>query len=580
MSSLVSGPRRLAVLVRHGWAEVLFPGGDVVQRGGGTAFWGCFTFVAVVAGTILFLNLSYPLIEPDEGRYAEIGREMLTSGDWLVPQLHHEPFYDKPPLFFWLVAASFRVLGTHEWVARLIPATATLFAVLATFWFGARVFGTRAGLISACILILSVGYIALGRVIILDSLLASLVAISLFTAYEAVRNRPLNSGWWLASAAACALAVMAKGPVAVVLLVGPVVVLAWLHSSVARPSLRNWFIYLSIVAAVTIPWYVAVILRDPHFAYHFFIEHHIARFFTAEFHQEPVWFYVPVLVGGILPWSFLFPYFIRFVGTRPAEIRRLRTRALGFILLWASWVFVFFSLSTCKLASYMLPAGPPVALMLGYLVDCALFQPEASRVLSYTRGRLAYWIVAVVAGTAFALNGWLWYAGPPASRSQAWAIPGAVLPVLVASAMIWCRRHIRPQHAWSVCGVLCFLVILESTAILVPAWSNDRSPLAGDDDVEKQFRQGGVGVAWIGEMWGSIRFRLNDDQATFCANAQPRERLTEFLTRYPRSFFITKPEIDENLAQALVGPGLHLERRTASTRAVIYAVEPVPAGPR
>jgi hypothetical protein len=218
--------------------------------------------------------------------------------------------------------------------------------------------------------------------------------------------------------------------------------------------------------------------------------------------------------------------------------------------------------------------------MLGYLVHCALFQPEASRALSYARGRLSYWIVAVVAITACALNGWLWYAGPPGSRSQVWAIPGAAVPVLVAGAMIWRRRHIKPQHAWSVCGVLCFLVILESTAILVPAWSNDRSPLAGNDDVEKQFRQGDVGVAWIGELWGSIRFRLNDDQATFCATAQPREQLTEFLTRYPRSYFITKPEIDENLARTLVGPGLRLERQTASTRAVIYLAEPVPGTPR
>src|SRR5947209_18405732 len=133
MRSLAGGPRRLAVLVRHGWVDMLFPGGEKTGSDSRAAFWGCFAFIAALAATILFLNLSYPLIEPDEGRYAEISREMLTSGDWLVPQFHYEPFYDKPPLFFWLVAASFRVLGTHEWVARLVPTTATLFAVLATF---------------------------------------------------------------------------------------------------------------------------------------------------------------------------------------------------------------------------------------------------------------------------------------------------------------------------------------------------------------------------------------------------------------------------------------------------------------
>src|SRR5436305_15230546 len=111
----------------------------------------------------------------------------------------------------------------------------------------------------------------------------------------------------------------------------------------------------------------------------------------------------------------------------------------------------------------------------------------------------------------------------------------------------------RAQHSWSVCVCMCFFIMLEITAVRIPAWSNDRSPLAGGEDVEKQFRQGDVGVAWIGELWGSIRFRLNDDRATFCAGMHPRERLPEFLTQYPHGFFITKPEIDENLARSLVG---------------------------
>src|SRR5947209_17842055 len=138
MRSLAGGPRRLAVLVRHGWVDMLFPGGEKTGSDSRAAFWGCFAFIAALAATILFLNLSYPLIEPDEGRYAEIGREMLTSGDWVVPTLNGRPYLDKPPLFYWLLAGSFELFGVSARAARLVPALAALLTVLATFAFGRR----------------------------------------------------------------------------------------------------------------------------------------------------------------------------------------------------------------------------------------------------------------------------------------------------------------------------------------------------------------------------------------------------------------------------------------------------------
>src|SRR5437588_2277988 len=138
MRSLAGGPRRLAVLVRHGWVDMLFPGGEKTGSDSRAAFWGCFAFIAALAATILFLNLSYPLVEPDEGRYAEISREMLTSGDWVLPTLNRLPYYDKPPLLYWLVAGSLRCFGTSPGAARLVPALAALCTVLLTFLFGSR----------------------------------------------------------------------------------------------------------------------------------------------------------------------------------------------------------------------------------------------------------------------------------------------------------------------------------------------------------------------------------------------------------------------------------------------------------
>ena len=253
----------------------------------------------VVAGTLLFPNLSYPLIEPDEGRYAEIPREMIASGDWIVPTFHFRPYLDKPPLFYWLCAASYKIFGPTDWAARLVPAASAFLTVLLTFLFGSRILGTRSAFLGALTMCLSLGFVYCGRYLILDSLLTLFVTLSMFLAYEAVGRGKFQWSWWIASAVACGLGFLTKGPVALLLLAPPLAAFCWLSRWKTGPRFGAWMVYAFASVAVAAPWYVAVSLREPGFVHHFFWVHNFGRFLYSVSHPQPFWYYAPVLVLGL-----------------------------------------------------------------------------------------------------------------------------------------------------------------------------------------------------------------------------------------------------------------------------------------
>ena len=138
---------------------------------------------------LLLLNLNYPLLKPDEYRYAEIGREMLASGDWLVPRLNREPYLDKPPLYYWLTSISYWLFGFTEWAARLVPACAAFLTILATYVFGNRILGGRCGFLAALALALTTGFLQCGRFIVLYSVFTLFITLALFTATRQRQNR-------------------------------------------------------------------------------------------------------------------------------------------------------------------------------------------------------------------------------------------------------------------------------------------------------------------------------------------------------------------------------------------------------
>src|SRR5260370_37245110 len=177
-------PRSLLSYLAFLRPQVLFPGNAKPQA---ALSWRSLLILMLVSGALLYPCLSFFLFEPDEGRYAEIPREMLARGEWIVPSLQGEPYLDKPPLMYWLVMLSFRFFGEHDWSARLIPALAIQGCILITYLLGRRSLGERAAFWGSLALSLAPGFVSIGRCLVLDGPLAFPVTLSIFAAFAAVR---------------------------------------------------------------------------------------------------------------------------------------------------------------------------------------------------------------------------------------------------------------------------------------------------------------------------------------------------------------------------------------------------------
>jgi 4-amino-4-deoxy-L-arabinose transferase-like glycosyltransferase len=348
--------------VRYFWIQVLFPSAadpDTRVR------FLSLLLVLVLPAVLLYPCRSFHLLEPDEGRYAQIPKEMFDSGSWVVPTLQGEPYLDKPPLMYWLTALSYRAFGVSEESARLVPAVCVHLTILAVYLIGRRGVGERAAFWAASLLTVAPGFLGVARLLLLDGLLTLCVTTSVLCGFEAVRTGALKRGWWVAAAVCSGLGFLTKGPISEVLLFPPLIAFAWLTRSTAPIGWRNVLLFAGIVVAVNLPWYVAMGVQRPEFLGYFFWEHNVLRFVKPFDHLQPVWFYAPVLVGGFLPGVVLgVPYVRSLVWGEPAT----RSAAGGFWLLCGVWCVAFFSASGSKLPTYILPAFPPLCLALGEFV--------------------------------------------------------------------------------------------------------------------------------------------------------------------------------------------------------------------
>ena len=569
--SLFDIPKTLGSLLPFWWSQTMFPARRALTCKYDGWFWLSLFLLALIAGSLLFPNLGYALVEPDEGRYAEIGREMLRSGNWIVPTLNQEPYYDKPPLLYWFVAASLHVFGVHEWAARLVPALAAFLTVLATFFFAKRWLGTRAGFLSALALSLTAVFIQCGRFLVLDSVLALFVALALFSGYEAMRGPRLHWRWWMASAVCCGLGVLTKGPVALVLFAPPVAAFAWLHRDAARLRVTHWLGYAGAVAALAAPWFIAVSIYAPDFAYQFFVEHHLKRFFGEEYHDSPMWFYIPVLLVGCLPWSLLVVPFARFLFSRAQAVASFRFREMGFCLLWAGWCVLFFSLSRGKLPPYILPAIPALAVLIGCYLETALFQPGLAAFFKPVRTQMPRWAVTIVGLAFVAANIWAWSTGSLRPRFLGVMESGLALAGIVALAL-WGKR-LSWKPAWALCCLVTFAAIFETSSRLLPAWASRRSPLARADAVEQYLHDGQTAVLCSGEEWGSVPFRVDLAAPFLNTKGHSPAELVHFLCDHPRNVFIVKPGYEAGITQCLTPLGLEVTSVVKSAQARIYIIQ-------
>ncbi len=353
--------------------------------------WLSVGWLLLLCGLAFFWQLGgYGILDKDEAWYVEVSHQMVLRGDWLTPWWNGDYFFEKPPLTYWGSALGFSLLGLTSAAARL--ASAVWASALVVFGFfvllrhGVTVTGVveqqerqrwLSAWIGSGILALNPDWIAFGRTAVTDMPLAAPLGMGLlavFVAWRQVQTGEVHkaTGWWLAAFAWIAVATLAKGPVAPVLAV--LIGVPWLLLTASWRAVfprMPWLRGLLLFGAIALPWYL--ILTAQHgqdFLGNFFGQHNFQRFTDVptageRWKQGPWWFYLPVVVAGLAPWSVYLPWAIaRLRFWRLSSWRQPGRQLALFCLLWFAVIFLFFSVSVTKLHSYILPAIPPLCILL------------------------------------------------------------------------------------------------------------------------------------------------------------------------------------------------------------------------
>lgn len=397
-------------------------------RAGKTSTAARVTVAALVTYICLFHGLTtVGLVGPDEPRYAAIARAMAESGDWVTPRLHGEPWLEKPILYYWVAAVGYRLFGDSELAARLPSVAGAATTMLALSWLTRRFYGGPTGAIFLLLFPSSIAILVFARAATTDMLFSATLALAMVAAAPLVLERHPRgmAGWQVGFGTALGLAVLAKGPAGIVL-AGAGILVGALCSRRVGHVLRlasPWAV--GSFALVALPWYVLCSIRNPEFVQIFFISHNVERFLTPVFrHQQPFWYFGPVLVLGLAPWTAAIVAAIH----RGATSLTRRDWAGSPSMFLAGWVIfptVFFSLSQSKLPGYVLPAIPAATVLLARALAIALPRPAAARAIGLGTAAL----LAVMAVVFFAAPG---VAGTGVQ-------PGAVRPlatVLLVAAVV------------------------------------------------------------------------------------------------------------------------------------------------
>lgn len=326
--------------------------------------------LAVWLGTLGYRHL----IPTDEGRYAEIAREMFTTGDWVTIRYNDLKYFEKPPLQMWGTALAYTLFGVGDWQARLFTALSGLIGIAFTMLAAARWWGKRVAVVSALVLASAPMWNVGAHFNSLDMGVAGCMTMALaalLLAQHPDASPAQRRGWMWACWAAMALAVLSKGLIGVVL---PGFVLV-VYTLVAR----DWALWkrlhlltgLAVFFAVGAPWFVLISARNPEFAWFFFVHEHFQRFTSTVHHRDaPLWYFVPLLVAGFLPWLAQLP------GAARLTMARDQAAANGFrptllLGLWAVLIFAFFSVSNSKLPGYVFPIVPALAILAALVLEQA-----------------------------------------------------------------------------------------------------------------------------------------------------------------------------------------------------------------
>lgn len=352
--------------------------------------------LSVLFGTTLGV---FPLHTPDAARYAEIPREMLATGDYITPHLNGLEYFEKPPLFYWMQAINIKFFGVNVFAANLANAVMALLTCLVVYLAANKLYGARNGFIAAIVLGTSILFFAMDHVTTIDMTLTFFLTSALLCFIMGANAPPgkTKKSYTLATFVAIALAIMTKGLVGIVL--PGAIVFLWLLICNKWQNIKTWSIAGGVLLLLLIagPWHILVQLRHPEFFHFYFIEQHFLRYLTDYAGRMQSWWFFPVvLIAGFYPWITFLLQAVKFhLPHNRQEWQQHKTSI--FFVIWAVFIFIFYSFSSSRLIPYLLPIFPALAIMVGNYFSVYW---EEKHKAAFTVGFSIFAIVNILLGVA------------------------------------------------------------------------------------------------------------------------------------------------------------------------------------
>ncbi len=357
-------------------------------------------YMAILLGCFYAIWIgSYALFTPDEGRYSEVAREMVASGDYITPRLNGVAFLDKPVLYYWLQASAIHLFGLKEWALRFWPAFMGILGCLMTYLAGSLLFNRRTGLIAALILATAPLYYGAAHYANLDLEVAVLISNSLlfFIMATQLPECRLRKVFMVSAYLFASLAFLTKGLIGVAF---PMMIIgAWILILNRWDLLKKMHLVIGLVlfVCITTPWYVLAQKANPEFLHFFFVTQQVTRFLTkAEFNNKTAfWFYFPIVFAGLFPWAL---FYVQAVTHHIKKIwqNRQENAVNLFLVLWLFIIFTFFSIPKSKTVGYIIPIFPALALLVANYLDCYW---EKAKAIGVKAGTFTFIILSIISST-------------------------------------------------------------------------------------------------------------------------------------------------------------------------------------
>ncbi len=399
---------------------------------------------------LLFLG-AHHLLTPDEARYTEVSREMLANHSFWIPWLNGVPFFDKPTLFYWLQISAMSIFGVNEWAARLWTAVLGVSGCLLVYAVGRVLYDRLTGIISAVILATSLVYFLMSHYANIDLTIAVLIsaAIGFFLMANQYPLGKLRSRLILFSYVMAGFAVLTKGLIGI--LFPTMIIGTWIMLT------KQWFLLKRmhllwgalIVILINLPWLIVAQIKHHEFWYYYFYIQQIGRFISTDFNdKQPFWFYLPVILLGMLPWSF---FLLQALAQKIRSICQHYVAHFNdlYLLLWPLLIMVFFSIPRSKTLGYILPVFPPLAIIVGYYIrqiwNCDNKQRVVCRCLSVLGILAAIALVIFKADVSGNFNTYMYIIS---------------MVFVLASFALWLCQGLAFRYSFTVLVMACFMTMV------------------------------------------------------------------------------------------------------------------------